>query len=196
MTKAKRQTIALGDIPLDVFQLPDGAYVMSQTQVAEAVDLDEIYIRRFLSSKWLKALPGKDHSSDDFEQVEYEGRGKPIRAIPLETAALFWVYQVWQKNRQAIALVVATVRETLTRRADAAFGITRSEAEYEAATAEMMKLLGRVARERNLLLESYEIDDDARAIVSDMQAMLDERDRENARLREKIRELGGDRHER
>jgi hypothetical protein len=29
-----------------------------------------------------------------------------------------------------------------------------------------------------------------------MQAMLDERDRENARLREKIRELGGDRHER
>jgi hypothetical protein len=196
MTKAKRATIALGDIPLDVFQLPGGAYVMSQTQVAEAVDLDEIYIRRFLSSKWLKALPGKDHSSDDFEQVEYEGRGKPIRAIPLETAALFWVYQVWQKNRQAIALVVATVRETLTRRADAAFGVVRSEAEYEAATAEMMKLLGRVARERNLLLESYEIDDDARAIVSDMQAMLDERDRENARLREKIRELGGDRHER
>ena len=196
MTKAKRQTIALGDIPLDVFQLPDGAYVMSQTQVAEAVDLDEIYIRRFLSSKWLKALPGKDHSSDDFEQVEYEGRGKPIRAIPLETAALFWVYQVWQKNRQAIALVVATVRETLTRRADAAFGVVRSEAEYEAATAEMMKLLGRVARERNLLLESYEIDDDARAIVSDMQAMLDERDRENARLREKIRELGGELYER
>ena len=96
----------------------------------------------------------------------------------------------------SIALVVATVRETLTRRADAAFGITRSEAEYEAATAEMMKLLGRVARERNLLLESYEIDDDARAIVSDMQAMLDECDRENARLREKIRELGGELYER
>jgi hypothetical protein len=125
----------------------------------------------------------------------FEGRGRDINAVPPEIAFLFWVFQVSRNNPEAIAVVVPLGSETLTRRADAAFGITRSEAEYEAATAEMMKLLGRVARERNLLLESYEIDDDARAIVGDMQAMLDERDRENARLKEKIRELGGDRHD-
>jgi hypothetical protein len=192
MTKARRETIALGSIPLDVFQLPDGSYRMSQTQVAEAVDLEESYIRRFLSSKWLKALPGMDRSSDDFERIDYEGRGKPIRAIPLETATLFWVYQVWQKNRQALVLVVATVQEALERRADAAFGIARSEAEYQAATAEMMKLLGRVARERDILLDNYAIDDDARAILGELTSELDRRDRQLEQLKDFIAEHGLD----
>ena len=190
--KARRATIVLGDISLDVFQLPDGSYRMSQTQVAEAVGLDESYTRRFLSSKWLKALPDKDRSSGDFQEIEYEGRGKPIKAIPLETAALFWVYQVWQKNRQAIALVVACIRETLTRRADTAFGVARSEAEYEAATTELMQLLGRVARERDILLENYDIDDIARQNHDDAWREVERVLRENERLRDTIHELGGD----
>ena len=197
MTKAKRQTIALGDLELDVFQLPDGGYVMSQTQVAEAVALTQQYAQRFLSSKWLKALPGESYTEHDFSRIEVESSGQlrgqsRISPIPIEVAALFWIYQVWQKNRQAIALVVACVNETLARRADAAFGIARSEAEYEAATSEMMRLLGRVARERDILTDSYAIDDAARELADEAWRVVELRDRRIEKLENQIRELGGD----
>ena len=61
--KAKRATIELGDRELEVFQLPDGSYWLSQTQVAEAVGKAEFSFRRFSTSKWLKALPGMDSES-------------------------------------------------------------------------------------------------------------------------------------
>jgi hypothetical protein len=170
---------------------------MSHSQVAGAVGLQATYALRFLSSSWLKDLPGQGDTDYDPTKIEVESDGQSrgqtrISPIPIEVAALFWIYQVWQRNREAIALAVSCARETLTRRADAVFGVARSEAEYQAATAEMMKLLGRVARERDVLLESYEIDDDARAIVSNLQAMLDSRDRRIEQLKDKIRELGGD----
>jgi hypothetical protein len=89
-------------------------------------------------------------------------------------------------------LVVATAQEALERRADAAFGIARSEAEYQAATAEMMKLLGRVARERDILLDNYAIDDDARAILGELTSELDRRDRQLEQLKDFIAEHGLD----
>ncbi|NJN61499.1 MAG: hypothetical protein HC795_08210 [Coleofasciculaceae cyanobacterium RL_1_1] len=190
--KAKRETIALGDLSLDVFQLPDGSYVMSQTQVAAAIGKGRQNLSDFLGSKWLKALPGADRSCQTFERIEIEGRGRDINAVPLEIAFLYWVFQVSQKNREAIAVVVPLGSETLARRADSAFGITRSEAEYEAATSEMMKLLGRVARERDILLDSYAIDDDARAIVGDLTSELDRRDRRLEQLEDFITEHGLD----
>ncbi|NJN62577.1 MAG: hypothetical protein HC795_14610 [Coleofasciculaceae cyanobacterium RL_1_1] len=39
--KAKRATIAIGTMEIDVFQLPDGSYRMSQTQVAETIGQSE-----------------------------------------------------------------------------------------------------------------------------------------------------------
>ena len=97
MEKAKRATIQLGDRGLDVFQLPDGSYWLSQTQVAEAVGLEEIYTRRFLRSKWLKTLPGKGYTPDDLPKIEVEPTGGTrgqtrIAPVDLTTAALFWVY--------------------------------------------------------------------------------------------------------
>ena len=38
--------------------LPDGGYVFSQSEVAQVVEKSAIYIRRFLQSKWVLALPG------------------------------------------------------------------------------------------------------------------------------------------
>lgn len=46
-TIAERATIYLGRIPLEVFMLPDGQYVLSQTQVAESVEKDELSVRQF-----------------------------------------------------------------------------------------------------------------------------------------------------
>ncbi|MEM9769990.1 MAG: hypothetical protein AAF889_00040 [Cyanobacteria bacterium P01_D01_bin.73] len=51
MEKAKRATIQLGDRELEVFQLPDGSYRLSQSQVAEAVEKPEANFPDFLGKK-------------------------------------------------------------------------------------------------------------------------------------------------
>lgn len=61
MTKAKRATLNLGDRALEVFQLNDGAYQLSQAQVAKAVNKPRRNASVFLQSKWLKSLSGIDY---------------------------------------------------------------------------------------------------------------------------------------
>lgn len=185
MTKAKRATIALNTVEIELFQLPDASYRASQSGAAEAVGKPEYSFRDFLGSQWLKSLPGIDSDSGKIEKIQREGEaGAAINAVPLVVVAAFWLKEALKGNKQAQVLTWACLTETLTRRADAAFGIRRSEAEYKAATAEMMTLLDRVARERDILSDNYAIDDDARTSAGDAW-------RDNQRLREKIYELGG-----
>ncbi|MDZ8136730.1 MAG: hypothetical protein RM049_15705 [Nostoc sp. DedQUE04] len=40
-TKAKRASIQIAGIDIEVFQIPNGDYVMSQTQVAEAIGVSD-----------------------------------------------------------------------------------------------------------------------------------------------------------
>ena len=47
----QKATIYLGNIPLEVFMLPDGHYVLSQTQMAQSVEKDELSVRQFGKSK-------------------------------------------------------------------------------------------------------------------------------------------------
>ena len=167
MEKAKRATIQLGDRELDVFLLPDGSYWFSQTQIAQAVGLEEIYARRFLRSKWLKTLPGKGFTPDDLAKIEVESstqtRGQTrISPIDLTTAALFWVYQVWQRNKSAVPLVTACIQEQLIRRADRAFGVERSEAEYAAVANELMAVVRDQDQVLKALEDNYATDDAAR----------------------------------
>ena len=84
--KAQRRTIQIGDIPLEVAMLPEGTYVFSQSQVAGAIDKPEIYIRRFLQSRQVKALADL-HSK--FDTLPIEGSKKPIAPVSLELAALY-----------------------------------------------------------------------------------------------------------
>lgn len=99
--------------------LPDGEYVMSQEQVARAIDIDAIYIRRFLASDALKTLSGKDFTKDKMTyQDSSTGRGKSgrINVVPLEVATAFWVSQGNKGNAKASALVSACAMEALERR--------------------------------------------------------------------------------
>lgn len=183
MEKAKRATIQLGDRELDVFQLPDGSYRLSQAQVAQAVEKPEANFRNFLGTKWLKALPGIDSSTETFSKVEYEGRGRPINAVPPAIAFAFWVFQVWQRNHAALPLVIALGAETLTRRADTAFGIQRPHAEYVAETNQLIAMLKERDDVIKALGDNYDIDQIARenaslawAEVQRLQELLEEND--------------------
>ncbi len=55
--------------------LPNGEYVLSQTQVAEAVEKDESSIRQFGKSKSPEALPYKDYTPVKMAiKKDHEGR--------------------------------------------------------------------------------------------------------------------------
>jgi hypothetical protein len=123
-TKAARAVITLGNIELDVFQLPDGAYQISQSQTTNAVNKPpKRMVELSMSEK------GQILIQSGFEKglkVKVDG-SKPVNLIPLEVAFQFWVLELAIGNQDALALVVACGVEALERRADAAFGILRTE---------------------------------------------------------------------
>jgi hypothetical protein len=47
--------------------------------------------------------------------------------LPLEVIGAYWLWQAARGNKQALSLVMALLTETLERRFDEAFGITRTE---------------------------------------------------------------------
>jgi hypothetical protein len=136
--KAKRRTIHLGDKPLAVFQLPTGKYRLSQTQVAEAIVKDEANVRDFLASKSPEALPYKDFTA---EKTLIEGERARFNAIPIDLAIAYWTKEARVDNQVAITLLSACAKETIERRADKAFGVQRTEEEYNQRFKNAFELL-------------------------------------------------------
>jgi hypothetical protein len=136
--KATRATITLGSLTIDGFMLPDGSYRMSQTQAAECVGLTERNARDFLRSNALKALLGEGYTPaiSGKEEIEIESepgkRGQSrFLAMALEVVAAYWLWQSYRGNKQALALCMGLMAETLERRFDNAFGVTRSEDDWD-----------------------------------------------------------------
>jgi hypothetical protein len=50
--------------------------------------------------------------------------------MPLEVVSAYWLWQSHRGNKKALALCVALLTETLERRFDNAFGISRSEDDW------------------------------------------------------------------
>jgi hypothetical protein len=113
VVKVVRTTIELGGISLEVFQLPDSTYELSQTQVAEAIEKTEINVRRFLKAESLQALPGKEFTP---VKMAVEGTKTKINAIPVPVAIAYWVNEVRQGNKKAIDLITACAIEAIERR--------------------------------------------------------------------------------
>jgi hypothetical protein len=136
--KATRATVTLGTLTIDGFMLPNGEYRMSLTQTAETVDLGVQNASDFLRSKALKSLAGEGYTPQTFEietddQVRGQGR---FRGLPLEIVRKYWLYQASRGNKKAIALCDALMAETLERRFDRAFNVTRSEDEWDRRLAD------------------------------------------------------------
>ena len=74
---ATRATITIGPLSVDGFMLPDGSYRMSQKNVADAVGKPAMNASRFLGSKAIKSLLGKDYTDNGLEQIAVRtGDGK------------------------------------------------------------------------------------------------------------------------
>jgi hypothetical protein len=135
-TRATRATVTLGTQTIDGFRLSDGGYRMSQAQAAEAIDESPVYALRFLASKDSKASLGEGYTDYKPESVEVEPvsgqRGQTrINALPLEVVAAYWLSRAYRGNKKAFLLCWAMLTETLERRFDRAFNVTRSEDDYD-----------------------------------------------------------------
>jgi hypothetical protein len=134
--KAARATVNLGASSIDGFRLPDGGYRLSQAQAAEAIDESPVNALRFLSSKDSKALLGDsftDYTPDSIEVVSQSGRRGQTRinALPLEVVTAYWMSRAYRGNKKAFLLCWAMMTEGLERRFDRAFGVTRSEDDWD-----------------------------------------------------------------
>jgi len=174
--KATRATVAIGDLTVDAFQLPDGSYRMSLSQAAECVGKPARGTFDFLQSKALKRLLGEvqgtfdflpDESTDNYQPENLtvdigEGGSKGqtrIRGLPLGLVALYWAWESFRGNRSALLLTVSLTTESLERRFDDAFGVIRTEQERNERLLQQNKQL---ERDLAYLGESFALDDDIR----------------------------------
>ena len=157
--RATRAIVQIGSLTVDGFMLPDGSYRMSQTQAAECVGLKVQNISDFLRSKAFKALAGEGYTPQisEIEPAEEQLRGQArINALPLAVVRKYWLWQSHRGNKQALALVDALMAETLERRFDEAFNVTRTETERNELLSQRVQELERDIR------EAFWVDDRAR----------------------------------
>lgn len=125
--KAKRVLIQLGDIKIYVYEIPNGEYRLSQTQIANIIETDEISFRRFLASKSPEALPYKGLR---FDKMKTKDNNVQPKAIPIPVAVAYWTKESIKGNQNASRLLGACSIESIERRADKAFGKNISEEDY------------------------------------------------------------------
>ncbi|MEG3991291.1 hypothetical protein QUA13_29930 [Microcoleus sp. S28C3] len=160
--RAVRASVQIGSLTVDGFMLPDGSYRMSQTQAAETIDEPPVYALRFLRSNGSKALLGEAYTDYTPESVEVESelgqRGQTrINALPLNVVTAYWLTRAYKGNRKAFLLSWALLTESLERRFDEAFGVTRTETERNDLLSQ------RVLELEQNIREAFWVEDEARA---------------------------------
>jgi hypothetical protein len=130
---------------------------VSLTQAAECVGLKVQNASDFLRSNAFKSLAGEGYTPQIFEIESTEPtRGQSrIRSLPLEVVTIYWVWQCYRGNKQALSLVTALATESLERRFDEVFEVTRSEQERNEMLNQRVR---RLERELEKLGESARFD--------------------------------------
>jgi hypothetical protein len=126
-TKASRAVITLGDIQLDVFQLPDESYRWSAKNITEAINIRHSRVAQICSSKQAQSLIGSKFEVADLSPIQLSSDVGNISGYSTEVAFFIWQYESMNGNKIAQSIVFASGVEALERRADAAFGIQRTE---------------------------------------------------------------------
>ncbi|MEO1399649.1 MAG: hypothetical protein AAFV72_00155 [Cyanobacteria bacterium J06635_1] len=196
-TKATRATVQIGAGEVDGFRLSDGTYRINLSQTGEMVGKTAQGVSNFLKSKTLKRLLGEDGGISNFlddqavNALASEGytpdiftvdigpggtQGQTrIRGLPLEMVSLYWIWEAYRGNKQAVILVMSLAIESLERRFDSAFGVQRTEDEYNQV------LVNRVRELETSMTR-----------LGEAMAEPDIRSEEIERLRQQIRDMGGE----
>jgi hypothetical protein len=137
--KAERKTVDLGGIPLSVYRLPNGDYKLSGRNITDAVGEDANTLLRFTGVKSLKSLPNA--GSDCYKITPATSKGVPFHPVSIADAVMYWGKAAERGNLKAIAILVASAAEAIERRTDAAYGITRTEADRNTRTKTLIDFI-------------------------------------------------------
>jgi hypothetical protein len=149
--KATRATISIGDITLNVYQLPDGSYRLSGRNVTDAVGEEPNGLARVFGVRSIKDLPilksqsgtpGKEKAMKpaqgkgseryiDRRKINPGKEGSPFWELMIEEAVVYWAAVAGKGNKSALALIAALAIETVERRADRVFGVQVEEQERD-----------------------------------------------------------------
>lgn len=156
--RATRAIVTIGTLTADGFMLPDGSYRMSQAQAAQAIDESPVNALRFLQSRDSTALLGETYTDYTPESVEVEPepgkRGQTrINALPLPIVTAYWLTRAYRGNKKAFVLCWALLTESLERRFDSAFGVARSEDDWNQRLSDRV-----IAQLENDLSEAFSVE--------------------------------------
>ena len=99
--RATRVSIAIGDIPMDVYQLPDGSYRLAGKNVTDAVGEPNNSLSRVYGVKSLKTLPGA-------MQTRINDGGDAV-LVPAETAVEYWAHCASNKANKLAAMLIKSI---------------------------------------------------------------------------------------
>jgi len=136
--KAVRAQILLGDIPLNVYQLPDSRYKLAGRNVTDAIDESANSLSRIMGVKSLKDLP---HADSERYNISAGKEGSPFIPVSPLDAAAYWMKMAIAGNIKAAAIMMALTVESIERRADEAFGVHRSEGDRNQRTKTLIDFI-------------------------------------------------------
>lgn len=136
--KARKATITYNGIELEVYQLPDGSYHLSKTQVGKAIEKYHKSVGEWLEGNSPEALPHKGYSFGEISVIG-ETNGSVIHSVPLEIAAAYWTYWAQRGNTTALALVSTSVVECITRLCNSEFGVKIEESQIQQMNVDNME---------------------------------------------------------
>jgi hypothetical protein len=110
---AIKAQIALGNLLLDVYQLPDGAYCFSKTQVSNLLELDRKRMSQLLELKQVKTLMPQGLRMS--EKVKYEGGTKPVDAVMLDEALIIFQILAIRGNKPLLKRLSLGALKTFSR---------------------------------------------------------------------------------
>ena len=142
--KATRATIQLGDIELDVFQMPSGEYRYSMTQAFISI-ADDGYDTKQAAKRYIEIIKAKSvqhlvgRGFNSIESISVAGDKSRVKTISQTDVSIFWLCAATLGHTKAFALLSACALESLERRADTAFNIARTEEERNDRLAARLK---------------------------------------------------------
>ena len=87
--RAVKSQIVYNGIELDVYQLPNGEYQLSKTQVGLAIEKGDYSFQRWLDGSSSEALPFKNLK---FKTSLINGNNATLQLVPLNVAYSYWLY--------------------------------------------------------------------------------------------------------
>lgn len=124
---AKKKTVTMFGMNVEVYQLPNGEYTMSKTQVGQVINKDDRSVPAWLNGNSPEVIPYKDFS---FPEVSIAGNNKRFHSVPFDMAVSYWTYHARQGNEIALAIMANCTVEKMNRLADEAFNVEKTEVEY------------------------------------------------------------------